>query len=68
MERHQCDYDTARRKIESGESQRATYYNYYTGKRWGHSASYDLCVNTSRLGIEATAQFIAEFIRHIKNL
>ena len=68
MERHQCDYDTARHKIESGESQRATFYNYYTGKRWGHSACYDLCVNTSRLGIEATAQFIAEFIRHIKNI
>ena len=27
MERHHCDYDTARRTIESGESQRATYYN-----------------------------------------
>ena len=31
--------------IEQGESKRAAYYNYYTGKKWGHAASYDLCVD-----------------------
>ncbi|MCR5131999.1 MAG: cytidylate kinase-like family protein [Prevotella sp.] len=63
MERHQCDETAARKIIENGESQRATYYNYYTGKRWGHADGYDLCVNTSRLGIEKTAQFVADFIK-----
>ena len=29
---------------------------------WGHSASYDLCVNSSLLGLEGTAGFIAEFV------
>ena len=63
QKRRECAEDKARRVIEKGESQRATYYNYYTGKRWGDSASYDLCVNSSLLGIDATVQFIAEFIR-----
>ncbi|MBR6446164.1 MAG: cytidylate kinase-like family protein [Prevotella sp.] len=63
QERRECVEDKAQRVIEKGESQRATYYNYYTGKRWGDSASYDLCVNSSLLGIDATVQFIAEFIR-----
>lgn len=49
--------------IENGESQRATYYNYYTGKKWGNAASYDLCVNSSRLGIDGATALIAEFIR-----
>lgn len=62
-ERRDCDDDRARRLIEKGESRRASYYNYYTGKRWGDSASYDLCVNSSMLGIDATTQFIAEFIQ-----
>ena len=54
------------RIIETGESQRSTYYNYYTGKKWGHADTYDLCVNTSRLGIEGSIEFIAEFIRKTK--
>ena len=52
----------ARKFIKKEESERATYYNYYTGKRWGHSESYDLCVNSSDLGIEGTEQFVADFI------
>lgn len=57
-----CDEATAKKKIASGESERSTYYNYYTGKEWGHSASYDLCINSSLLGLEGTADFISEFI------
>lgn len=63
MERHHLSHDEARKYIENKESARASYYNYYTGKRWGHSESYDLCVNSSLLGLEATEAFIADFIR-----
>lgn len=48
--------------IEKGEQERASYYNYYTGKRWGHAESYHLCVDASLLGVEATARYIAQFI------
>jgi len=41
--------EEARRFIEVGDRKRAEYYNYYTFKRWGDSASYDLCINASRL-------------------
>ena len=61
--RHQCDEQTARKIIHNAESQRASYYNYYTGKRWGDAASYDLCIDTSILGIDDTHQLIADFIR-----
>lgn len=53
----------AKKLIKRKEDERASYYNYYTGKQWGHAESYDLCVNTSRLGIEGTGCFIASFIR-----
>ena len=45
------------------ESRRASYYNYYTGKKWGHAASYDLCIDASILGSTETARIIAEFVR-----
>ena len=65
-ERHGCDETAARKIITEQEKDRATYYNLYNGKRWGHSASYDLCVDASILGQEETAKWIAEFIRRSK--
>lgn len=55
--------DEARKYIIDGENRRASYYNYYTGKQWGHSESYDLCLNSSKLGLEATARLIAAYAR-----
>ena len=53
----------ARRYIEQREARRADYYNYYTGKKWGHATSYDLCIDSSILGLVETEKFIALFIR-----
>ena len=61
--RQELSRNKARKFIKEHESERATYYNYYTGKKWGHSESYDLSINSSILGIEDTEKFIADFIR-----
>ena len=61
--RHNLDRAAARKYIRNQEESRASYYNYYTGKTWGHSESYDLCINSSLLGLDETEAFIAEFIR-----
>jgi len=61
--KRQTDAEAARKFIEQGESKRAAYYNYYTGKKWGYAASYDLCIDSSILGIVQTEKLIAEFIR-----
>lgn len=62
-ERLSCDLDTARKYIEKKETERASYYNYYTSKQWGASQSYDLCINSSLLGWQRTAEVIAQIIR-----
>lgn len=64
QQRHQCTPDEARRIIEKGEQARASYYNYYTGKHWGQADGYHLCIDSSQLGIEKTADVIADFIRN----
>lgn len=66
--RKECTETEAMKLIESGEKGRSTYYNYYTGKKWGDSSSYDLCVNTSLLGLEATEAYIKEFIQKVLNI
>ena len=66
QKRHNCSPEEAKKIITNKEDTRSSYYNYYTGTTWGSSASYDLCVNSSRLGLEGTKKYIADFIRKVK--
>ena len=63
MNKKHMDKEEARKFIESKESKRAAYYNYYTGKKWGAAESYDFCIDSSILGLVETEKIIAEFIR-----
>ncbi|MDR2058419.1 MAG: cytidylate kinase-like family protein [Dysgonamonadaceae bacterium] len=55
----------AKNLIEQTDKKRAEYYNYYSNKTWGMSISYDLCINSSVLGIEGTSKFIFQYISSI---
>lgn len=44
------------------DKQRQSYYNYYSTKKWGRAESYDLCINSAKLGIEGTVKFITQYI------
>ena len=63
MNKQHLDFDAAQKFIEQKESDRASYYNYYTGKKWGAAESYDFCIDSSILGFVETEKLIAEFIR-----
>ena len=43
-------------------------YNYYSSRTWGEAATYHLCVSTSPLGDEGTADFILEFAARKLNM
>ncbi len=60
--RHNIDIKNAQKLVEERESARKAYYDYYTGKEWGDSKGYDLCVDVSKLGLEATAKMMIAFI------
>ena len=51
----------ALKEIEQNDKQRDRYYRHYTNIERGSAKYYDLCVNTSSLGIEASADFVKEF-------
>jgi len=53
----------AKTLIEQADRRRSAYYNYYSNKTWGAAASYDLCINSSILGVEQTAEFIEKVCR-----
>ena len=47
--------------INKTDKQRASYYNYYTSKKWGDAREYDLCLNTSKLTVDQCVNIILEF-------
>ena len=51
----------AKEMILKQDKQRASYYNYYTSKKWGDSRSYDLCLDSSKLGLEGCVEMILKF-------
>lgn len=44
----------AKDTIIKTDKSRSSYYNYYTNKKWGDAQSYNLCIDSSKLGIEST--------------
>ncbi len=55
-EKHAADY------VKRIDKQRISYYNYYTDKRWGQPQNYDLCVDSSALGIDGSVELIERFV------
>lgn len=54
--------------LEKTDKKRAGYYDYYTNKEWGTAKAYDLCINSSLLGVEETVDFLETLIRKKFNL
>ncbi len=54
--------------VERMDKQRASFYNYYSGRRWGEAQNYDLCLNTGRLPVEKCVDAIIEYIETVQAL
>ena len=48
--------------IQKTDKRRSSYYNYYSNKKWGAADSYDICLDSSLLGIEGTADAIKQLV------
>lgn len=62
MEKYNLSEGKARDMIIKKDKQRQSYYNYYSSKKWGRADSYDLCVNSSVLGVEGTVRLITQYV------
>lgn len=62
--RHDLTDAKAKDLIVKTDKRRAAYYNYYTSKKWGDAAGYDLSLNTATLGIDGTIHMIREFMAY----
>ena len=62
MEVKHVSADEALTKMKRHDKSRKQYHNSFSSGKWGDSRYYDVCINTSRLGLKASAE---ELIRYI---
>lgn len=60
------DEKSATALVRKMDKQRKNYYGYYAGGCWGRPHTYDLCVNSSTLGIKRTAAALVTLIRKMQ--
>ena len=48
--------------IQKTDKRRASYYNYYSSKKWGEAKSYNLCIDSGLVGIDGAIDMILKFI------
>ncbi|MDD3242490.1 MAG: cytidylate kinase-like family protein [Eubacteriales bacterium] len=66
MERAVSQYGLPQGKAEvtlvKTDKRRATYYNYYSGKKWGRAENYHLCLDSGRIGLDASVDVIRTYL------
>ena len=63
LKRYDIEKNKAEDFIKKTDKRRASYYNYYTDLKWGNASNYDLCINTSKTGIDGAVELMKEYIR-----
>ncbi len=51
----------ARDMINKKDKQRSSYYNYYSNKKWGHSKTYDMTLNSAKLDVDGCVEMILRY-------
>ncbi len=65
MERDNVSMKEARNTIAREDKSRATYYNYYTDRKWGDIKNYDVVLNVSHLTPEEVAGLLYSFVTQV---
>ncbi len=63
MKQRELDEKKAKELMIKTDKDRASYYNYYSNKKWGDARSYDFCISTTDLEYDAAADIILDFAK-----
>lgn len=66
MKLEKLDYKAAEKRIDEVDKKRAVYHQYHTGQIWGEKTNYDLCIDTSKTGVDAAVEIIEFYYKKKK--
>lgn len=62
MERQNVSAREAENMLKKRDKERSLYYNFFTDKKWGRTESYDLILNSTRLGMDRTVDILCSLM------
>lgn len=60
--RHDIEPARAKQAIIKTDKNRANYYSFYSGQKWGQVENYDLCINTTKLDTDQAVKLITDYL------
>ena len=51
------------KKIERIDKERSNYYKHYTNQEWGDKRNYEICLDTSRIGVDECIDLLENYIK-----
>lgn len=67
VERKDIEPARAKQAVLKADKNRANYYSFYSGQKWGQVDNYDLCINTTNLSAELAADLIIDYLNILDN-
>lgn len=61
-ERHELPLSQAKDLVIKTDKRRNNYYNYYTGRKWGHIENYDIAINTTDFSTDDAAELLKQYV------
>ena len=61
-EREGISEEKAKIRMEQADKRRKYFHNTHSENKWGDSRSYDITVNSSKLGLDRTAELLIKYI------
>lgn len=68
MKEHNFSEKEALKQMKSMDKKRAKFHNFYSDNGWGDAATYDLCIDVSKLDIDGTVDLIAEYVKKVQGV
>jgi len=68
MQVRNLDAKKAKQAMDRHDRKRKLYHDYFSkGGKWGDVKNYDICINSSRFGINATAKYLYDLVQTMFN-
>ena len=64
IERQEIDPARAKQAVIRTDKNRANYYSFYSGQKWGLPENYDICINSTKLESSQVCDIIISYINY----
>ena len=62
VDRHDIERVRAKQAVIKADKNRANYYSFYSGQKWGQADHFDLCLNSTNLSTDQAVEIISKYI------